>query len=111
MEKMYNFLMIMQVESHPYLSNSKLFELCKKHGIQPVGYSPLGSATPESGQYLFFYVFHSQYDIDYYAPSFESIHSQVPRQRIIIVILNIFQFNILILKIVKFDLMLTLWWN
>ena len=32
-----------QVESHPYLSQSKLKEFCEKHGILITGYSPLGS--------------------------------------------------------------------
>jgi len=32
-----------QVESHPYLPQTELFEFCRNNSIQPVAYSPLGS--------------------------------------------------------------------
>lgn len=42
-DKSINNTHIVQVESHPYLNQSRLLEFCKERGIYLTAYSPLGS--------------------------------------------------------------------
>ena len=34
-----------QMELHPHFQQPELFQYCAEHGIQPIGYSPLGSPS------------------------------------------------------------------
>jgi len=38
---------ILQIESHPYLQQTELFQFCKQNGIKVTTFSPLGNPNPE----------------------------------------------------------------
>jgi len=54
--KLLHVIGLCKIESHPFLSNSKLIEFSQRNGVQVTAYSPVGNPTRHWHVFLYFFV-------------------------------------------------------